>query len=56
MTYQIRAKTTGVIFCADLKTKEEAEKNLLTIQGLIAISGIKTDYLAEDFEIVNASS
>jgi hypothetical protein len=56
MAYQIRAKTTGVIFCDDLKTKEEAEKNLLTIQGLIAISGIKTDYIADDFEIVNASS
>jgi len=55
MTYQIRAKSTGVIFCDDLETKEEAEKNLITIQGMIALSGIKTDYHIEDFEIIHTA-
>jgi len=49
--YRIIAKNTKVVFCKDLNTKEDAEKSLLTIQGMIAISGIHTEYVADDFKI-----
>tara|TARA_S200002703_G_scaffold157966_1_gene167125 strand:- start:1174 stop:1344 length:171 start_codon:yes stop_codon:yes gene_type:complete len=49
--YRIIAKNTNIVFCEDLKTKEEAEKKLITIHGMIAISGIRTEYMADDFEI-----
>lgn len=49
--YRVKATNTNVIFCSDILTKEEAEKQLLTIQGLISISGIKTDYEIQNFII-----
>lgn len=49
--YRIIAKNTNVVFCKDLDTKEDAEKKLLTIHGMIAISGIRTEYVADDFKI-----
>jgi len=49
--YRVKATNTNVIFCEDLATKEEAEKQLLTIQGLISISGIATHYEIQDFAI-----
>jgi hypothetical protein len=49
--YRIIAKNTNVIFCRDLNTKEDAERKLLTIHGMIAISGIRTEYVQDDFAI-----
>ena len=49
--YRIIAKNTNIVFCKDLNTKEDAEKSLLTIRGMIAISGIHTEYVADDFKI-----
>jgi len=49
--YRVKATNTNVIFCSGIPTKEEAEKQLLTIQGLISLSGIKTDYEIRDFAI-----
>ena len=51
MSYRVKAITTGVIFCDDIPTREEAERQLTTITGLITLAGIHTDYKVEDFKI-----
>lgn len=51
MSYRIKATTTGVIFCDNISTFEEAEKHLMSINGLISLTGIHTDYKVEDFKI-----
>ena len=51
MSYRVKAITTGVIFCEDIPTWEEAERQLTTINGLITLAGIHTDYKVEDFKI-----
>ena len=51
MSYRVKATTTGVIFCDNIPTREEAERHILSISGLIALTGIHTDYKVEDFKI-----
>ena len=51
MTYRILAETTGVIFCDNIPTREEAERHMMSINGIISLTGIHTDYKVEDFKI-----
>ena len=51
MAYRILAETTGVIFCDNIPTREEAERHMMSINGIISLTGIHTDYKVEDFKI-----